>query len=428
MRECKVKRVRLKRDSHTALYRVTATDSAGRERVVELAADILAPGAPGPDVTADDVPFGAEGWRAYIPELRLDLRVPLDEPALPALPLLTDPETARELLERAIRAGSPSYAGVRITAAHPRIVRAKGSRATVMYDLEFASGEQGGPTPVVVKTYRGDKGQNAYVGMQALWNSKVGAGAAVALAEPLAFVPEFNVLVQGPVHGDTTLKALIKSAFEAGTKEALLELSVYVDKTAVGLADLHTSRVSYGRTVTFGDKLDDVEETAERAAALAPALAGAAAPLLTMLEEQATAGSPDPAVPTHGSFRPNQVLLDTGEVGFIDFDRFGQAEPALDVASFRAALRDAGRLDFRVDEAGSREGERSARIGQLDALCDRFLDRYSAFAPVSRERVQLWEGLALFTGVLNCWTKLEAGLGPRLELLVEYLKASGLGG
>jgi len=29
--------------------------------------------------------------------------------------------------------------------------------------------------------------------------------------------------------------------------------------------------------------------------------------------------------------------VDEGEIAFIDFDRFGQAEPALDVASFRTA-------------------------------------------------------------------------------------------
>jgi thiamine kinase-like enzyme len=338
--------------------------------------------------------------------------------------LLTDPESARELLEQAIRACSPTHSQLRIEAVEPRVVRAKGSRCTVVYELEFGPEEHNTPSPLIAKTYRGDKGENAYAGMRALWTSKLGRSNAVSIAEPLAFVPELNVLVQGPVRGETTLKAVIKAAFEAGTAEALLELSVYVDKTAVGLAELHRCGVTYGGTVTWDDKLADVEETVGRAASLASELADAAAPLLTRLEEQATGYPPDPPVPTHGSFRPNQVLVNEGEIGFIDFDRFGQAEPALDIASFRTAMRDAGRLDGseHVDEV------RQARLVQLDELCDRFLDRYAGVASVSRERVRVWEALGLFTTVLHCWTKMEAGLEARLELLLDYLQESAPAG
>jgi Ser/Thr protein kinase RdoA (MazF antagonist) len=419
LRECKVERIRLKRDSLTALYRLTLA-GAGREHNVEVLGEILAPDASEPAPGPNGAPFGADGWRCYLPELRLDLGLPPREPALPALPLLTAPARARKLLEQAIRTCAPAYAELRIQAARPRVVRAKGSRCTVLYELELAPEDRarGAPSPVVAKTYRGDKGENAFAGMQALWSSKLGTSPAVSIAEPLAFMPELNVLVQGPVRGETTLKALIKSAFATGAPEALDEVSAYVEKTAVGLAELHTSGVDYGKTVTWTDKLADVRETTERLTAFAPELAGAAEPLLAGLEEWEAAHPADPPVPTHGSFRPNQVLLSAGEIGFIDFDRFGQAEPAVDVASFRTAVRDAGRLD-----AG---GDRRGRLAQLDELCDRFLARYQAGAPVSRERVELWEALGLFTTVLHCWTKMEAGLEARLELLRHHLRASGL--
>jgi aminoglycoside phosphotransferase (APT) family kinase protein len=223
------------------------------------------------------------------------------------------------------------------------------------------------------------------------------------------------------------LKGLTRSAFAAGTPEALSELSAYIDKTAVGLAELHASGVTSGATVAWADVVADVEQTVDRAASVAPELIPAAAPLLTRLQEQAGGDPPDALVPTHGSFRPNQVLLNAGDIGFIDFDRFGQAEPALDIASFRTAVRDAGRLDADPDAAESGDDDRRARIEHLDELCDRFLDGYAARVPVSRERVRLWEALGLFTTVLNSWTKMEAGLAARLELLLSYLQASGLG-
>jgi hypothetical protein len=221
LEECTVERVRLKRGSQTALYSLTVTDRSGGREQVELLGDIVVGRPPEPERVTDGTPFGADGWRRYLPELRLDLRVAVPETVLPALPALTDPERARELLEQAIRACSPKHVQLRIETVQPRVVRAKGSRCTVLYELEFPPGEDG-PSPLIAKTYRSDKGENAYAGMQALWTSKLGRSSAVSIAEPLAFVPELNVLVQGPVRGRTTLKALIKSAFEAGTAEALL--------------------------------------------------------------------------------------------------------------------------------------------------------------------------------------------------------------
>lgn len=427
LRDCQVERVRFKPGSRTALYRLTlAGPGPGQERVVELLGEILGQDAPEPRPGPNGAAFADEDWRCYLPELRLDLGLQPSEATLPAVSVLTDPEEARGLLEQAIRSGSPAYANLRIQAARPRVVRAKASRCTVVYELDFAheAGDAGSPTPVVAKTYRGSKGENAYAGMQALWSSKLGTSAAVAVAEPLAFVPELNVLVQGPVFGEATLKGLIRSAFAAGTPEALGELSAYVDMTAVGLGELHTSGVTYGGTVTWADMVADVEETLGRVVSIAPELAAAAAPLLARLSERAAEEDPpDPHVPTHGSFRPNQVLLNDGEIGFIDFDRFGQAEPGLDVASFLAAMKDAGRLE---SEPPSAADDRRARLDRLDELSESFLARYAALAPVSRERVALWEALALFTAVLDCWTKMEKGLDARLELLRHHLRRTGL--
>jgi hypothetical protein len=63
----------------------------------------------------------------------------------------------------------------------------------------------------------------------------------------------------------------------------------------------------------------------------------------------------------------------------------------------------------------------------LDELADGFLRRYQRVAPVSVERIQLWEALALLTGVLHCWTKVRPSrLGSKLLLLERHLRATGL--
>jgi hypothetical protein len=41
----------------------------------------------------------------------------------------------------------------------------------------------------------------------------------------------------------------------------------------------------------------------------------------------------------------------------------------------------------------------------VDELCEEFLAAYRALAPVSAERVAVWEALDLLTNVLHAWTK-----------------------
>ena len=130
-------------------------------------------------------------------------------------------------------------------------------------------------------------------------------------------------------------------------------------------------------------------------------------------------------MPTHRSFRPAQVLLHQGDIGFIDFDGLCTAEPACDVALFRASLRKA------AAEAPSRTGlpaqmETASRLDVLDELCDRFLMRYQQVASVAPGRLLLWETVDLLTSVLHCWTKVKPRLLPiRVATLDRHLRTVG---
>ncbi len=144
---------------------------------------------------------------------------------LPQLPQLIDPEQARMLLEASMRSGeNPDYRELRIQSCQPRVARYKpGSRCTVLYQLEYAAeppARHEWPQVVVAKTYHGDKGQNAYAGMQALWRSPLGASATVRIAEPLAWLPQLNVLVQGPIREELTLKELLRREPGSGGQAA----------------------------------------------------------------------------------------------------------------------------------------------------------------------------------------------------------------
>jgi hypothetical protein len=338
---------------------------------------------------------------------------------------LTDPEQARFLLETSIRTSeNADYRDLRIQSCKPRIARYKpGSRCTILYHLEYGREVTGGynwPNVVVAKTYYGDKGQNAYAGMQALWRSPLGTSDTVRIAEPLAYLAEWNVLVQGPIDEELTLKELLRStagaagrAAKGGEPEISPELSSYIRKTAAGLAELHQCGVSYGENVTWEDELAKIYALRSKVAKPLPHLANMAEDLLNHLRALAASHPADPSAPAHRSFRPAQVLLSGGAIGFIDFDGFCQAEPALDLALFMTTVKNLGMSKSHSDDDDENESEpldderRLAWLTWAEAICELFLTEYENHAPVSRTRILLWEALNLLSLMLGSWNKLK---------------------
>ena len=155
-----------------------------------------------------------------------------------------------------------------------------------------------------------------------------------------------------------------------------------------------------------------------------PGFDGALEPALARLDALAASHPPQPPVPSHRSFRPAQVLLHDGHIAFIDFDGFCEAEPAMDLALFRASIKqNVMRLGLRAERP-----EPSLDIlSELDGLCDLFLAEYQRMAPVSRERVALWETIYLLESVLDSWIKLEPDrLEGSMALLERHVRQSRL--
>jgi hypothetical protein len=282
---------------------------------------------------------------------------------------------------------------------------------------------------VVAKTYQGKKGQTAYEGMRALWNSPLGAGDVVTLAEPLAFVPELGLLIQGPIPGNRTLKDLIRAALRSGAPEVLDELHAYLRRTAAGLAALHQSGVQAGKIRDYADALGELREVIAELANLLPDLPGAATPLLDRLTALAATYPADADGPAHGSFRPAQVLLHEGRVGFIDFDSFCRSEPARDLALFLSNIISVG-LNTGAEEEDEEPVDVESSLDyldQLERLAEIFLAHYETLAPISRPRLALWSAAMIFIQVLEYWTKVKpARLKNMIFLLERRLRTTGL--
>jgi hypothetical protein len=415
---CDCERPRFKSGTWTLSCTVTVGISDEDRKELKLEGRLLRAEVPPVAQTGRPAAIGSEGWHCLLPDLSLEFYTAPPDTTLPILPQLIDPEEARDLLQDAIRTGASAYADLQIADCRPRVARYRSAnRCTIVYQLGYTreAAGRGWPGTVVAKVYGGDKGLTAYNGMRALWDSELARSPAVTIAEPLAYLPDRRLLIQGPIPEDRTLKDLIRSTLRQATPEPLDELDDYMARTAAGLAALHRSGVRSGETVTLETKVGEVEELVQRLAGPIQDFGNAAEPLLAWLDEVAARHPAEPLVPAHGSFRPAQVLLHDREVGFIDFDSFCQAEPALDVALFRAGIKDIG--------AGAQP---EIDLAALEAVADGFLRHYEAVAPISRERVMLWEAVDLLVYVLHAWTKVSPKRLPvRMASLARHLVSAG---
>ncbi len=430
---CRCDRLRAKGargDEWLARYVLTVTGPGSEPTEVVLVGNLWPPGtgpAKRPD-EPDGLAFGEPGWRCSLLEPRLDLRVQTSDEGLSALPRLVDPVEVARLVEPILRAAG--YRDATIRSCDPVVVRYKpGSRCTIVVTLDCTVPPAGPLTPdrVVLKTYHGDNGVTAWEAMNALWRQPLAWRDSVRMAEPLGYLADERILVQGPVPGERTLKDLAWLAIADGSPELLDLLRSELAATARALAAVHGSGTSYGRTATLEGELDEVREDLDRLARRMPWLTPAALPLVSRLTELAGSTVPDPVVPSHLSFRPAQVLLGAEGVGFIDFDGAGMAEPAVDVSRFRGALRGIATAAFGLHDPGrtTERADASLRLG--DDLCEAFLAAYQEHAAVSRDRVLLWETCELLSIVLSAWAKARSDrVGQRLVQLEHRILTGGL--
>jgi hypothetical protein len=382
-------------------------------------------------------PLGSPEWHAVIPALNLELWSKQPEAVLSSLELLTDPERSRHYLMRSIRDGSPVYHDLDIQACHPEVARYKpGSRCTILYRLEFPAGgdvHRRWPELVVAKTYRNEKGRHAYQSMRAFWDSALASSTTVNIAEPLAYDSEMNVMIQGPIREERTLKGFTVVAVKTGTGDAFAELTAAMRKTARGLAELHTSGAPLDAVSAWADDEAQVRETIDDLSVSVPELGPAGYPFVERLSNLEARSEPDRLVPSHGTFRPAQVLMYNGEIGFIDFDSCCRAEPAKDLGLFLCAFLRAGMAsvdfdDIAIDQGALDEASRLARFERLIDVSETFLSEYERCAmPVNRQRVALFEALELFTLVLHAWTKIKVReLKDIMYVLERFLPAYGI--
>jgi hypothetical protein len=408
---CKFKRAHINASGWQTLCRLTVDDAeGGTPRQVDVYGHLAAPGVDVAPTVIDGYRFGTN-HRYHLPDVQLAPGQRAPDEDLPALAILADPDAARSVLEHALRSNGSDLADLRLASCTPTVMRHReGRRCTIRYELDYPADlrRPHWPTSVVAKLYHGEEGRATYAGMQAMWASPLRWSSTARIAEPLALLPDLNVMVQNALPGDRSLKDEIKTAFADGLDAGIAILADPVRKAGRGLAELHSSGALSGPTVTWASQVSALRAAVDQLDGAIPAVSGALDPLIRSLEIAASVVPARQAVPTHGSFRPAQILLNGGDIGFLDFDGFCQAEPGVDLALFRTTLCDLSLRALTLDDTRPlTAAEEDAAMTALDGLCATFLAGYQEVGQIVPVRLALWDALTSAKDIVDCWRKIK---------------------
>lgn len=232
------------------------------------------------------------------------------------------------------------------------------------------SGVDGKPAEIYAKAYRDARGAEVFDAMRQLHDRLTAeAPADISTPAPVAYVPEWNALLQRAAPG-ITLHSLCGSG---QAEESAFELA------GRALAAFHAEGIELARTHSADDELG----VAYHSASLAAQRQHRYGKLLGWLEELQTAAESGSTVRlsvVHRDCYDRQFLIDGKRVAIIDLDDLALGEPELDAANFMAHI-ELRAIQGLISAGGMRtsflEGYRRAGRRRLD---DRRLRFYLATA------------------------------------------------
>lgn len=279
-------------------------------------------------------------------------------------------QALRDAAARAV--GEPSGRGWTIVDVMATPVRYKpGDRCVVRYAVHAEDEDGHRHVVTVVGKLYGDLEEAAGAAdlMERLWAAQDGEA---WTARPLALAAPVPLLVTedlGSRHSE--LPAL------PGTEVVRFGADLPVDairRSARALADLHTSATARPDT-PLRPGAAEAAKAAKRAVTVGsyvPGLAAEAERVAASVGETLAATSAETLRPTHGSYKPSQLLFRCGAAVVVDFDQFALADAALDVGYFLAYLRPPGLWYHR---AGTRAWFEAAAEVFLSAYDERMAER-----------------------------------------------------
>jgi len=273
---------------------------------------------------------------------------------------------------------------------------------------------------------------SAHRAMEVLSNSASAQQRRVVVARAIALVPELRVILQESVEG--TPLELYLSGMERDVTTGDPRGWMGVVRSAEALAAVHATELSVDRQRPIAEELEHFVQRASRAATVSPvdgvSLIELVKSLITWYDKLAGWGAQMRL--THGDCKPSQMLVDGKAIAILDFDNCGMADPASDVGTYLATLRQLG-----VWQSLRANGSAAAQVRKawLRALEDRFLEEYCKVAKEGadfRQRAIWYEAVGLTRKAIRAFARSPRSLMPSAQVeeawrCLETLPAAGSG-
>jgi aminoglycoside phosphotransferase (APT) family kinase protein len=359
----------------------------------------------------------ADGRRAVPDGWPVSIHAFPEDPALPGLMTAMDPRLMVDRLNRVLpecASGRWRVISCRITPLRYRPNR----RCTLSLDAwaRHVGTDLVGRRTLVAKVYPTlEKAEAVAALMRSLAELAARANGRLILADVVGVVADVPLVLQGSLEGIPLDRFLRPMQDGRSHVDARGEMGTLL--AAEGLADLHRLGGTHGRTRPIGFELGRLKERLLRISAVDRRLGDR---IVRVWDQLRASGAPLAlegvrTTLVHGDCKPSQFLLDGRDVGFLDFDHAGMADPALDVGTFLASLRQLGsrgRLKARGDPSARRTG--------VECLEVEFLDAYVAAAAEDgpfRLRARWYESFALLRKARRAF--LRSVRSPLPQMLVD---------
>jgi Phosphotransferase enzyme family len=348
---------------------------------------------------------GCGGGRRPVVAPGLELSCFPDDPDLPALAQVTDPARLRTALQPGLPGAPGQVAGCRASLLRYR----PGKRATFAVTVRRRPGRTGADAAqYVLKAYHDARKAAAVAAEAALLGATVDPRALLRLAPVRAHLPHLAVVVQARVSG-TPLEDVIRVPGPHAV-DAL-------GRAATALAALHRQPVVSERRRVVAAELARFRTRAARVGGVDPA---AGAVLDHLAARLVASGAEVPAGAgglVHGDCKPSQFLLGRdGRVVLLDLDSCGRADPAGDVGTFLATLRQHTAQQVLARRATG--GSVRARAALAEAFLTGYLDAAAAGDREQlRRRIRWYEAVALERKALRTYAR--APGSPLTRVLVD---------
>jgi len=173
-----------------------------------------------------------------------------------------------------------------------------------------------------------DRGEYVFNLLQELRLRGFDADNPLKVCEPVAYFPEWNLLLRSKATGVQLAKMLARS-------EGSLKL--YLTRAGKWLAKLHRTRVTHTRRFSVKEEEEILDSWAQRLD-IRPSLGGSVGNMKNRIVERIRPVEPESFTLTHGDFHPKNIFVDSDSLTAIDFDQSCIFDPARDVGYFIAEL------------------------------------------------------------------------------------------